>query len=648
MSTANEDATFKMSVKYQSTNFSSLKSVDATTAIHSNNKSEGLAAIAAIQNNHKSEGLAAIPAIQNNHKSEGLAATAAMQNNHSDAIAAATAIHKNNSEDMAAKAAIHNNHSEDMAATTTATTSPSGTILDQAHRDENTTLSLHFTSPRLFSPTTTSSSSSIVFDSSFVFDSSTQCRLALEQYQNQKIDEWLAQGVPSLEDVFEYRGSLYILLGPLPGMDQSLLNGEWRCGQVSDNNISNTTMLTSHYITKRYDWRGHPVMRCPANLNVTHVWPSSSRQASNTTTSATTKKTVLPIYDTRPYQTCNDLDINEFKNKHKKRSRNKVKLGACAIIRGSYSRHYLLEWIAYHKVLGLEHFWVYVNEPWNTTGLPHLDYVTYVPFNFYLNDHILHANELHIHWQVPMQMKCLWNAKRLGLDWILTTDTDEYLDILDPNVNTTLSTSILPSSSSSVSPMSQFLSRFNPNKIGSLRIMSVPYGHHRQLEPLMNASLSSSSPSCLQMDQVWRHKDLRHVKGGWMRRKLIYSARTVVSVGVHYMWKCWHCSKNTAIAMKKPETSIYIRHYKSSSHTATGIYGNDDFQALVKDTRLVDLYRTAVWTLMNQTKVITSSSSSTTTTSPAAAAEALVHTDSLFNNHSTNATVHSSNSSIEQ
>ncbi|KAL7569037.1 hypothetical protein ACA910_021318 [Epithemia clementina (nom. ined.)] len=293
----------------------------------------------------------------------------------------------------------------------------------QAHRAEATRrTTLQILQPYLSSK---NQQKTIVFAETSVV-SATECRLALEKLQNQKIGEWIKLGVPTVEDAIPLNGYLYVLLGYLPRLDGTQLSAEWNCGTRS---AANPNLTTSVYKTRRLNWeKGKTMIRCPDHWNVTHIWPSIPSNTSGT----------CPMYDIRPYKTCNDWETKEFQDKVS--FKGNIQFGACQIVRGRKSRQNLHEWIAYHHLLGFQHILIYLNQPWNLEGLPQLDYVTYIPYNFYLGHQVNHANPLVIHWQVPMQMRCLWNAKKFGLDWIGS---------LQP-IRTSLSTFKIPTS---LSPM---------------------------------------------------------------------------------------------------------------------------------------------------------------------------------------------------
>ena len=57
------------------------------------------------------------------------------------------------------------------------------------------------------------------------------------------------------------------------------------------------------------------------------------------------------------------------------------KIGACIRFKGEFDRLHVPQWIEYHRLLGIKHFWVYINEEWNVNGLYNQSYMTYMQFD---------------------------------------------------------------------------------------------------------------------------------------------------------------------------------------------------------------------------------------------------------------------------
>ena len=83
------------------------------------------------------------------------------------------------------------------------------------------------------------------------------------------------------------------------------------------------------------------------------------------------------VYNVRQPLRCDRFEEEETWHIHKSKT-----IGACLRFRGVRDREHVPEWIEYHRVLGVEHFWIYTNEEWNMTGLYEASYITYLPFDF--------------------------------------------------------------------------------------------------------------------------------------------------------------------------------------------------------------------------------------------------------------------------
>lgn len=202
-----------------------------------------------------------------------------------------------------------------------------------------------------------------------------------------------------------------------------------------------------------------------------------------------------------------------------------ISIGACLRIRGMH--HFLEPWIRYHRHLGIQHFWIFLNEPTNLTTVPtmflpkssshHNNIITWIPYNYYAPDFVhdtpnnsysrssILRHSKHF-WQSTTQMQCLYHAKRLGLEWIITLDVDEYIWIRETTAtgrtNTTSTTTITKTghfqdkhtNSTAItthpsSPLSLVQSILAPytagsagTSIGALTMWSIPFGS-QQIQP---------------------------------------------------------------------------------------------------------------------------------------------------------------------
>ena len=79
------------------------------------------------------------------------------------------------------------------------------------------------------------------------------------------------------------------------------------------------------------------------------------------------------VYDLRPYLKCDRIETEID------RPPPGTKIGMCVRFRGDH--HLIPPFIAYHRLIGVEHFWFYVNEEFDLSDLPVAPYLTYVPID---------------------------------------------------------------------------------------------------------------------------------------------------------------------------------------------------------------------------------------------------------------------------
>ncbi len=262
---------------------------------------------------------------------------------------------------------------------------------------------------------------------------------------------------------------------------------------------------------------------------------------------------------------------------------NPKKIGACLRFRGEFDRAMVPQWIEYHRILGMEHFWIYVNDEWSLTGLYNTSYITYIPFDLIWENHESHFNHRYNSWmpkisQEPSSYHCLWNAKKYGYDWLTTTDVDEYIHVPAVEDETQKDVSV-------VFPLRSYLMRFDPNEFGCLKMRSVPYGKNTFL------SQPDFPPNPLLIDYVWReNKTLSDYSG---REKVIYNPQSVWSIGVHYCWR----AQGKEEMMHPERGDVYLQHYKLAHKGVAHMKHVKKMlpeEKLLKDSMVRDTYRSEV------------------------------------------------------
>ena len=101
-------------------------------------------------------------------------------------------------------------------------------------------------------------------------------------------------------------------------------------------------------------------------------------------------------------------------------STNKV---VCTMISGHHWE--LTQWIEYHRVVGFEHFLIYLNEPYEPDTLPNATDITYIPWNF-----ARVGEKGAMPHQAVQQMDCIQRAQARNVTWLALHDVDEYFQIM--------------------------------------------------------------------------------------------------------------------------------------------------------------------------------------------------------------------------
>ena len=410
----------------------------------------------------------------------------------------------------------------------------------------------------------------------FNFSNATQCRLDLERKQNYFIDKWLEAQVPILESVILIDDVYHIIMvfRHLKKSDAiyTWRNASWFCGSQQSKQQQNPVQVIQQNTSNVV------LLQCPFHLNIGAVWPSVN---SNVTGRA-------PEYDIRHMIHCDNLDRSSYdKSELVIGSLNEnIKIGSCLMFRGNEDRKKVAKWIAYHRLIGISHFWVYLNEKWNLKDLPTLPYVTYIPYNYFWKDHAAHSKHFQprkheIVWQQPMLHQCLYRAKSYSFDWIVTTDLDEYIWV-------THSTAIVGAANIASSHQYPALVSFlasdfanNNSDIGSLVMNSIPFGRNPSQEPETRS---------LDIDYVFRNKNNPPWEFRGKRWKNFYHVATAVELDVHFLRR-----GGTSVFLD-PDSQARINHYKTPSK---GVWHTQNLKNLKRDSSLPDLYREKVLRLVN-------------------------------------------------
>ncbi|KAG7338830.1 hypothetical protein IV203_012799 [Nitzschia inconspicua] len=371
---------------------------------------------------------------------------------------------------------------------------------------------------------------------------------------------------------------------------------------------------------------------------------SSSTILSKSTYNSVTSNTSRQHQQQQHYQQL--YPSSSINNNNNNNTSTTLQLGACLRFRGDFDRSILPQWVEYHRLVGIDHFWIFINEPWNLEGLYNRSYITYYPLDqqwnyhpqyyqhYYHRDISQQQQQQHQQQtstatatsatetvasvtlsQEPAQTTCLYIAKTQQYDWIITTDVDEYL-YLPKQKNQQHQHQ---QQQQQQQPLKSFLQRFDKEQYSSLIINSIPFGKNvfiindtdhdeesqqqqQQQQPQYNSTTNNNTiiqikkdDRFLMLDYVWR-RNWNLTEYPFVRYKQLYNVAKVWSIGIHY---CHAVTPNTKSNVQLHPTIqndyIHLAHYKRA-HLGVFKKGQKlmikSEQELRKDTIVRDTYRT--------------------------------------------------------
>ena len=298
---------------------------------------------------------------------------------------------------------------------------------------------------------------------------------------------------------------------------------------------------------------------------------------------------------------------------------NNRQLAACLRFKGEDDRRRIPEWIEYHRIIGIQHFWIFINDPWevhNGTELTSLygdkSYVSFVPFNLNWIDYPTQITSKYQYinrnpkWsQEPAQWQCLYMAKKYGYDWVVTTDVDEYIYISPYTTRNNTKNSVVvddgddnhdnDATTARRPPLQVYLDRFDTDSYASLVLASIPFGNNTFSNETTPSSgfVDGSSPFYM-IDYVWRkNRKLQDYK--LKHYKQFYNVRRTHSIGVHFVWKADDgLETNVQLDHSDRRGGVFLHHYKMP-HAGVSLNGADKLiknaSMVVSDPTLRDEYR---------------------------------------------------------
>jgi len=407
----------------------------------------------------------------------------------------------------------------------------------------------------------------------------TKCRFELEDHLEMLHGQWTNESVPLLQSLVAVGNFSYLLFNTKNVKEKYHYLGvemHWKCNGKEP------------AIVAARDAHKHTlVVGCPV---VTEQKSNNGTVPLDYITLNTTKGFV--VYRTEKLYTCDkqihnherpsfslsssasssnkDGEMAVPSSKSPSGEERRIFLGACTSVAGDKSRSQILQWVEFHRLIGIEHFWIYLNEDRSNylqnnsspkgiidNNLPVRPYITYVPYNYPGRNFFS---------QQLVQTECIYRSRAFGVDWLALHDVDEYFHIT--LVPTTSPDNTDDQPPSTVRDLIEWIVKKNPNDhpIAGLSFKNWFYGRGSQ-----------KNTSELLLDYTWRRPTIT-----WDgREKVIVNVLYVDYFSVHMI-----TSANSGAVTRwvDPRTEGYHQHYKLADYGPSGANyfknylegGNDD------------------------------------------------------------------------
>ncbi len=221
----------------------------------------------------------------------------------------------------------------------------------------------------------------------------TACRQKFEKEQFTSYRSWLTDQVPLLHYATVINQTAYIVFITyhLQGMKNAFEKDDWICTGDNGLNVLNVKAFQvikssrSGYIVVSCEYKGiHAVY----NLNRSNVKYNISTLIQCDYLEEKEREILMANYDYSYHVKAKESATAQSSNSPSSSQMSSTNIGACTMIQGTESRQLLQEWVEYHRLIGIDHFWVFINEDFSLNHLPdELPYVTYVPYDFDIKPH---------------------------------------------------------------------------------------------------------------------------------------------------------------------------------------------------------------------------------------------------------------------
>jgi Glycosyltransferase family 92 len=250
---------------------------------------------------------------------------------------------------------------------------------------------------------------------------------------------------------------------------------------------------------------------------------------------------------------------------------------AAAVMAYKMDVHLALEWMEYHRLIGIDHFFVYVLDADFEMTWPDLEYITYIPWN--LNPQVERSMVDLFLFQTAAQTNAILRGRALGLQWVALNDMDEYIVTRGNYTATTTSAAV----AAATLPLKTLLAKYyEQSNVAAIQGETISFGKQ-------NGSNKTRLPWLL--DYTWRND---RTFGKMKRTKCIVRPTHTEYYVIH--WVSWPepdgNKQGLVIHKADPEQELWIHHYKKPQN---GPFAMDLKEATtVADSFLHDMYTSVV------------------------------------------------------
>lgn len=388
------------------------------------------------------------------------------------------------------------------------------------------------------------------------------CRLELQRSTVFQLEEWIAQEMPILQSVVRIdKDSVYLVTLFLPDVYSrkrrldfhSPTSITWACHYCGNSEDETPTLAN----LKTSGRKEELIVQCPTKYDTSTLEGITMKMESTTTS-----------YNATGFVRCDQL----LKPALQRRWDTAPSLAAATFLRTAAPRRLVSQWVEYHRLIGVQHFFIFVHEHFHIDDgvLPlHRPYITYLPHNFCGRDAQGHSavsqkicQTLYQFFHPVMNTEALHLGEQLGIEWVAFMDVDEYIHVHEPSQNLTSFLRALP----------------DQPTLGGVQLKSVPYGS----SPLSD----KDSDDGLLIDNTWRDNIENLNSYDWHRMKHIAKPQSHVrAVGVHVN------HGTLRVQPADPDSQVYLHHYKSLPGDHKGVFRATNQSDLIQDTRLRDSFQ---------------------------------------------------------